>query len=71
MAQAQTNHSRKHLATYLNDHLGGATAGVELAGSAASRNEGTPVGSFLAELRDEIDADRPRLINLIAGLGME
>jgi hypothetical protein len=46
------------LATYLNDHLAGSTAGVELARRARSSNEGTPLGDFLAELTAEIEEDR-------------
>jgi hypothetical protein len=49
------------LATYLNDHLAGSTAGLELARRARNSNEGTALGDFLAELTDEIEADRERL----------
>lgn len=46
------------LATYLNDHLAGATAGVELARRARGSNEGSELGAFLAELTVEIEEDR-------------
>ncbi len=36
------------LATYLNDHLAGATAGRALARRAASNNRDSPLGQFLA-----------------------
>ena len=49
------------LGVYLNDHLIGATAGVELAGRLASTFRGTPHGPVLAQLADEIDADRASL----------
>lgn len=34
------------LAIYLNDHLAGATAGLELARRARGRNAGTPLGEL-------------------------
>ncbi|HEV3473555.1 MAG TPA: hypothetical protein VG408_10220 [Actinomycetota bacterium] len=59
----------KLLSIYLNDHLAGATAGVELAKRALSNNEGTAYGTFLTELVREIDADRATLQELIKRLG--
>ena len=58
------------LATYLNDHLAGATAGAELARRAQSSNEGTPLGDLLADLAAEIDEDRDTLMRLMAELGV-
>jgi hypothetical protein len=49
------------LATYLNDHLAGATAGVELARRARRQNEDTPLGRFLDGLAGEIEEDRETL----------
>jgi hypothetical protein len=49
------------LATYLNDHLAGATAGAELARRAQGQNEGTPLGRFLDGLAGEIEEDRATL----------
>jgi hypothetical protein len=49
------------LAIYLNDHLGGSTAGVELARRAQGANAGTPVGDFLAGLVVEIEEDKEAL----------
>jgi hypothetical protein len=49
------------LGTYLNDHLAGATLGVELARRARDQNEGTPLGRFLAEIVEEIEEDRETL----------
>jgi hypothetical protein len=60
----------KYLATYLNDHLAGATTGVELARRAASENAGTPLGDFLSELAQEIAEDRTALRELMASLGV-
>jgi hypothetical protein len=49
------------LAIYLNDHLAGATAGLELARRAAASNEGTALGERLASLARELDEDRETL----------
>jgi hypothetical protein len=56
------------LATYLNDHLAGATAGRELARRAASNNHGSPLGQFLSVLAQEVDEDRDALLALMAEL---
>jgi hypothetical protein len=63
--------SDKLLSIYLNDHLAGAIAGGELAKRAAGANEGTPLGTFLARLQQEIDEDREALENLMDGLGIK
>jgi hypothetical protein len=60
----------KYLATYLNDHLAGATGGSALARRAASENEGSELGAFLSELADEIEADRETLKEIMAALGV-
>lgn len=50
------------LAIYLNDHLAGATLGVELARRLRASNQGEPeFGPALAELCAEIEADRETL----------
>jgi hypothetical protein len=61
----------KYLATYLNDHLGGATAGVELVRRAARENEGSELGAFLSELAEEIAADRHTLEAIMGELGVK
>jgi hypothetical protein len=53
------------LSIYLNDHLAGAIAGGELARRAASSNEGSDLGHFLAELAEKIDQDREWLERLM------
>jgi len=54
------------LAIYLNDHLAGATLGVELARRLRSSNEGDPeFGQPLAEVCAEIETDRETLIRLM------
>ena len=55
----------KYLATYLNDHLAGATAASELVRRAASENEGAPLGAFLSELAEELAEDRAALLELM------
>jgi hypothetical protein len=42
--------NRRLLAIYLNDHLAGATIGVELALRAARENTGSELGDFLGEV---------------------
>ena len=58
------------LATYLNDHLAGATAGLELAKRTAASNEGTEFGDVLARIATEIDEDRETLRALMRALGV-
>src|ERR671933_2789202 len=55
----------KYLAVYLNDHLAGATVGVELAKRAASSNEGNDYGAELSELAHEIAEDRASLVRIM------
>jgi hypothetical protein len=55
----------QHLATYLNDHLGGSTGGLELARRAAGNNEANRYGAELSRLADEIDEDRDALQRLM------
>jgi len=57
-----------HLAVYLNDHLAGATAGVELARRAARSNRGSELGEFLTGLATEIEEDRDSLLALMRSL---
>lgn len=55
------------LAIYLNDHLGAATAGVELIRRAAGNHDGTR-GAELSRLADEIAEDRESLKAIMARL---
>jgi hypothetical protein len=59
----------KHLATYLNDHLGGSTAGLELAKRTRDNNEGTEFEPALARIATEIEEDRDALIAMIQAVG--
>src|SRR3954468_13961860 len=60
----------RYLPIYLNDHLTGATLGVELVKRARSENEGTELGSFLGELCTELREDRRALLSLMRDLGV-
>ncbi|MBK5229239.1 MAG: hypothetical protein JJE05_12145 [Actinobacteria bacterium] len=60
----------KYLAIYLNDHLAGSVAGIELAKRAAGNHEGTPVGEFLEQLVIDIDEDRAALEAIMDELGV-
>jgi hypothetical protein len=56
------------LATYLNDHLAGATAGRELARRAAGSNRDSSYGPFLEQLAAEIEEDRESLLAIMRAL---
>jgi hypothetical protein len=58
------------LAIYLQDHLAGATVGLELAKRACGSNRDGEFAAPLAALRDEIDADRVTLIDVMRQLGV-
>lgn len=62
--------SKELLGTYLNDHLAGAAAGVELAEKLAATNEATPFGTAVAAVAGEIKADRETLQGLMERLGI-
>jgi hypothetical protein len=61
----------KYLATYLNDHLLGATLGTELVRRAARENHGSELGEFLTGLARDIDDDRDTLLALMRELGVK
>jgi len=59
------------LAIYLNDHLAGATAGLEMARRLRASNEDEPeFGSTLREICAEIEADRETLKAVMGRLGI-
>ncbi|MFP5389802.1 MAG: hypothetical protein ACLGG5_10960 [Thermoleophilia bacterium] len=61
----------KRLSIYLNDHLAGATLGVELARRLRGSNQGdSDFGPALAELCVEIEADRETLKGVMDQLGV-
>jgi hypothetical protein len=61
----------RQLDVYLNDHLAGATVGVELSKRAARSNRETPVGEFLERLHHEIVEDRRALLAVMRALGAD
>jgi hypothetical protein len=62
---------RRLLAIYLNDHLAGATGGVELARRARSSNRDTELGEALERICAEIEADRATLELVMERLGVK
>lgn len=58
----------EHLATYLNDHLAGAVAALELLEHLQAAQAGTPAERAIAELRADVEADRGELEALMARL---
>lgn len=61
---------RRYLAIYLNDHLAGATGGLELARRSHSSNEGSELGDFLGTLVTQISDERERLREIMDFLGV-
>ena len=59
---------QKRLVVYLNDHLAGSTAGVELARRMAGEHRESPFGETLENLRKEVSQDRQALVRLLADL---
>jgi hypothetical protein len=59
-------HNQVLLGSYLNDHLAGATADVELARRLAKSQQGSDNGETLSELADAIAKDRDELLEIMA-----
>jgi hypothetical protein len=59
------------LAVYLNDHLAGAAAGIELAAKLRDNNQGTELGKVMAALHRDISQDRDTLQELMRHLELE
>jgi hypothetical protein len=60
----------ERLSTYLNDHLAGASAGLELARRIAAREAGNGYGAEIGEIADEIAEDRAALEDVMDRLGV-
>lgn len=60
----------KLLGIYLNDHLAGSVAGLDLARRALSSNKGTAYESFLGDLVTAIEDDKRELEALMETLGI-
>ncbi len=67
--QTPTAFSTDRLEIYLNDHLLGATTGVELGRRTAASNADNDFGPPLRKLADEIAEDRDELLATIGRLG--
>ena len=59
----------KNLIIYLNDHLAGSVAALELLDHLIETYQGKPLERFFKGLRNEIDADQGELQDLIERLG--
>lgn len=57
-----------YLAIYLNDHLAGATGGLELARRVARENPDGQLGESLRRLATEIEEDREQLLRIMEAL---
>lgn len=58
------------LGIYLNDHLAGATGGLELARRTAASHRGSDTGDALTRFAAEVAADRAALRTMMAALGV-
>ncbi len=57
--------AHEHVATYLNDHLAGSSAALELLEYLQSEYAGTDIAWFAAELQSDVEADRQELETLM------
>jgi hypothetical protein len=55
----------KQLAIYLNDHLAGSVAAIELLDDLIKTHENQPLAKFLADLRKDVSADQEVLRKLL------
>jgi hypothetical protein len=62
--------STNHLATYLNDHLGGSTVGTRLAQRLAENNRTNQYGAVMEQVAAEIEEDRDTLLDLMERLSV-
>ena len=59
------------LGVYLNDHLAGSAAGIELASKLRDNNQGSALGDDMAALHRDISEDRDTLEELMQRLEVE
>jgi hypothetical protein len=62
--------TRDRLTIYLQDHLAGATGGLDLARRLTAENEGTEYGPPLKQLAQQIAEDRQELEDMMTRLGV-
>ena len=56
------------LSTYLNEHLFGSTAGLDMFRRVARSHRGTELGDKVERLADEVESDRDALLSIMADL---
>jgi hypothetical protein len=61
--------AEKAIDIYLNDHLGGAMLGSDLAEQIRSRHAGTPLGEVMDWVAPQIEEDRQTLLDLMEKMG--
>jgi hypothetical protein len=61
----------RYLPIYLNDHLFGSIAGIELCRRTLRENRDSELGAFLEQLLTELRDDRGALVQLMRALGIE
>jgi len=66
----ESDSANELLEVYLNDHLAGSAAAVDLVARVRSQNEGTPLASFLSRLGPEIESDKATLEAIMQRLGV-
>ncbi len=62
--------ANEHIATYLNDHLAGSVAALELLAHLEAAHEGTPLEGFLIALQADIAEDKEELESLMKRLNV-
>jgi hypothetical protein len=67
----QESPGRERLHTYLNDHLAGSVAAIELLDDVIEHHSEDRLGKIFRDLRDDIRADQGMLRDLIRKLGAE
>src|SRR2546423_2845323 len=63
--------ANEQLEVYLNDHLAGSAAGIELAAKLRDNNQGTGLGDDMAALHRDIGQDREALEELMRRLEVD
>jgi hypothetical protein len=63
--------ANEQLEVYLNDHLAGSAAGIELAAKLRDNNQGTGLGDDMAALHRDISQDRDALEELMRHLEVD
>jgi hypothetical protein len=61
----------KNLEIYLNDHLAGAVAALELLADLREQHKDEPLGDVFGTLKVDIDADKEALREVMRSLGIE